>query len=78
MFGIKLSQVSLNLIYELKAGCVKDIFLNADRAIGYAPKGVVNFGFYAVNPGFSRMLEHNAKRYSLFIDRKSTRLNSSH
>jgi hypothetical protein len=28
---------------------------------------VVKSGFYAVKPEFTRVLEHNAKRYSLFI-----------
>ena len=45
----------------------KMFFMRTDRVIGYTPKGVVNLGFYAVSSGFSRVLEHNAKRYSLFI-----------
>ena len=37
MFGIMLSHVSPNLIYKLNAGCAKNVFLRADRAIGYTP-----------------------------------------
>jgi len=45
----------------------KEEFPSADRAIGRTSNDVVNTGFYAVNPGITRVLEHNAKRYSLFI-----------
>ena len=45
----------------------KERFPNTDRAIGNTSYDVVNIGFYAVISGSPRELEHNAKRYSLFI-----------
>jgi hypothetical protein len=63
-----LSSSYKNLIFLLKAGCVKVVF--PDTLIGRLVirlNGVVKFGFYAVNSSFARVLEHNAKRYSLFI-----------
>ena len=62
-----LLQITSNLLIELKADCVKDDFCTLIGQLVMRLKGVVNSGFYAVNSGNPRVLEHNAKRYSLFI-----------